>query len=581
MSVPTAVVRLARLLLTIGFTVVLGAGCSSSSNAPTVDATADGASDLPAGDAEVGSRDAGRGDGAAPSDAAPPGVDPGWVGIRRLSDAEYANTIQDLLGVSAQDWQNYGAVAVAPEAPSEGVAAFDNLAAQLTIEVPRYQQYFAAAVVLTDMAFADDALRARVVTCAPATPTDDTCARAVLHAIGLRAWRRPLAEAEVDGLVAVVHAAAAAGADFPSSIKQAVVALLISEAFLFRIELDPVPEGGGIRALTSYEIASRLSYLLWSTMPDDALFQLAAADQFTDPGVLTTQVTRMLADARSDGLVRNFFGQWLGFRALGGATLDRGPGWTAALQAAAGEEARHFVAEVVASDAELGALFTTDVNFVNDGLADLYGMPEPGSPDALVRISDTTDARAGVLGLAGLLAPMSEPTSSAPTSRGHWILEHLLCTDVPLPPDSFVVPSGTPREQAQMLSQLPACAGCHDLMDPVGLGLESFDRAGRFRARYAPADAALIDVSGRLPDGTPFEGLEGLEARLDADAHFFSCASRNALTYALGRALTPADDGALASIDAAWRGSGHTLRGLLAAIVVDDTFRLRNAKGQP
>jgi hypothetical protein len=579
MSVPTAFARLPRLLLTFGFTVVLAAGCSSSSNAPSVDAT--GPSDLPAGDAEVGSGDAARGDGAAPSDAGPPDVDPGWVGIRRLSDAEYADTIQDLLGVSAQDWQTYGAVAVAPEAPRAGVAAFDNLAAQLTITVPRYQQYFAAAVVLTDMAFADAALRARVVTCAPPTPTDDTCARAVLHGIGLRAWRRPLTEAEVDRLVAVVHAAAGAGADFPSSIKQAVVALLISEAFLYRIELDPVPDIGGIRALTSYEIASRLSYLLWSTMPDDALFQLAAADRLTDPGVLTTQVTRMLADARSDGIVRNFFGQWLGFRALGGGTLDRGPGWTAALQAAAGEEARRFVAEVVASDAELGALFTSDVNFINDGLADLYSLPEPGSPDALVRVSNATDSRTGVLGLAGLLAPISEPTSSAPTSRGHWILEHLLCTVVPPPPDSFVVPSGTPREQAQTLSQLPSCAGCHDLMDPVGLGLESFDQAGRFRAKYAPTDAAPIDVTGSLPDGTPFEGLEGLEARLDADADFYSCASRNALTYALGRALTPADDGSLASIDAAWKGSGHTLRGLLAAIVVDDTFRFRNAKGQP
>ena len=583
MSVRTAAARLARRLLTIGFTVVLALGCSTSSNRRhvAVVATADGASDLPARDAKVGSDDSAHEDSSTPSDAAPPSVVPGWVGIRRLSDAEYANTIQDLLGVSAQDWQSYGAVAVASEAPSDGVAAFDNLAAQLTVDVPRYQQYVAAAIVLTDTAFADAALRARMVTCAPATPTDDTCARAIIAAIGLRAWRRPLTEAEVDGFVAVVHSAAATGADFPSSIKEAVVALLVSEAFLYRIELDSMPDGGGIRALTSYEIASRLSYLLWSTMPDDVLFQLAATDQLTDPGVLTTQVTRMLADARSDGLVRNFFGQWLGFRALGGATLDRGPGWTAALQAAAGEEARRFVAELVASDAELGALLTTDVNFVNDGLADLYGMPEPGSPDALVRISDTTDARAGFLGLAGLLAPISEPTSSSPSSRGHWILEHLLCTDVPPPPDSFVLPSGTQREQAQTLSQLPACAGCHDLMDPIGLGLETFDQSGRFRAKYAPTDTVPIDVSGSLPEGTPFDGLQGLEARLDADADFFSCASRNALTYALGRALTPTDDAALAAIDAAWKASGHTLRGLLAAIVVDDTFRFRNAKGQP
>jgi hypothetical protein len=289
----------------------------------------------------------------------------------------------------------------------------------------------------------------------------------------------------------------------------------------------------------------------------------------------------MLADARSDGLVRNFFGQWLGYRALGGATLDRGAGWTAALQAAAGEEARRFVSETVASDVELGGLFTTDVNFVNDTLADLYGMSEPGSPDTLVRVSDARDARAGVLGLAGMLALMSEPTSSAPSSRGQWILEHLLCTEVAPPPDSFVVPSGSPREQAQALAQIPACAGCHDLMDPIGLGLENFDQTGRYRVKYAATDAAPIDASGSLPGGTAFEGLQGLEAALDADAVFYSCVSRNALTYAIGRTLTPADDASLASIDAAWKSSGHTVRGLLAAIVVDDTFRLRNAKGQP
>ena len=366
-----------------------------------------------------------------------------------------------------------------------------------------------------------------------------------------------------------------------ASIKQAVVALLVSEAFLYRLEIDPVPDGGGVRALTSYELASRLSYLLWSTMPDDTLFELAAHDRLTDPGVLEAQVTRMLADARSDGLVRDFFGQWLGFRALGDATLDRGPGWTAALQAAAGEEARRFVAEVIAGDAELGALFTTDVNFVDDGLAELYGLPAPGSPDALVRVVHEEDARAGLLGLAGLLAPMSEPTSSAPSARGRWILEHLLCAEVPPPPDSFVVPAGTPREQAEALSQVPACATCHDAMDHVGLGLEGFDQAGRARTKYAATDAAPIDVRGSLPDGTPFVGLAGLEAELDAGAGFFACASRNALTYALGRALTPADDGALASIDAVWKANGRSLRGLLAAIVVDDVFRLRNAKGQP
>ena len=316
-------------------------------------------------------------------------------------------------------------------------------------------------------------------------------------------------------------------------------------------------------------------------MPDDALFALAAQDQLTDRTVLTVQVTRMLDDARSDGLVRNFLGQWLGFRALDGALLDRGPAWTAEVQASAAEEARRFVTEAVGRERSLGALLTTDVNFVDDRLATLYGFPAPGSPAALVRVVNATDTRKGVLGLAGPLAAISEPASSAPTVRGLWVLEHLLCTEIPAPPSSFVVPPGTPREQYAALSADASCAGCHDKTDPVGLALETFDQLGRFRSRYAPTDALAIDTSGRLSDGRTFSGVGGLEDLLAQDAAFYSCSVRNALTYGLGRALTAADDGALISIDAAFAAGGHTLRALLAALVVDDAFRLRDAKGEP
>jgi hypothetical protein len=549
------------------------AGASGAASGPG-GAGGAGNAGQPASDAAP-SPDAGAEVGGPPS-----GFDPGSVGIRRLSDAEYSRTLQDLLGLTGLD-PSLGTTFADRDYQGGTLDVFDNLAGDVapspTISEVRYLSYFQNAVVLVQQAFAVDALRARIVTCAPASVTDDACASAIVRAFGLRAWRRPLTDGEVKDLVALVRADLTAGEDFADAVQQAVVALLVSETFLYRIERDPPAPDVSVHALTSYELATRLSYLLWSTMPDDALLALAASDELQKSVVLAAQVTRMLADARADGLVRNFFGQWLNFRVLEGALLDRPTAWTVPLQASVAHEARLFVTDLVQGDQGIGALLTSDVSFVNGTLATLYGFPPPAAPDAFTRTVITTDQRKGFLGLAAFLAVESEgfPRSAA-------ISGDLLCTSVPLPPPNHQPPasSGPTRSGFNMIQSNRTCGNCHLLFDPIGLGLENFDEIGRFRTTYT-GDQIPIDATGALPDGTPFTGLLGLADLLGKDPRVVACARREALVYTLGRRLTDADADRLAAIDARWSAAGNTVRGLLAAIVVDDIFRYRRGEGQP
>jgi len=576
------------LALALGASV-MGVACHSGGGLGPHDgdgAVANGAAGASgAGGGQGGATDGGR-EAAAP-DAGVDGTDatndPGFVGMRRLTDVEYARTLQDLLGLGGLDRQIVAAFSVDPDSTGTD-DTFDDVV-NVAVSAKRYAAYFTNAVTYVQEAFADSTLRARVVTCTPTTSADDACAAKIIRAFGLRAWRRPLTDDEVADLTSVVRADFATGDDFPSAIAEGVTTMLVSDSFLYRLEFDPPAPSVAAHALTSYELATRLSYLLWSTMPDDALFALAATDDLQKPDVLTAQVTRMLADARSDGFVRNFFGQWLGFRALDGAALDRSPAWSVALQASMFEEARLFVTELVQSDRGIGDLITNDVNFVDTYLASIYGVPAPTQTATFVRQTNTTDAREGYLGLAAWLTLTSDPTASSPMNRGKWIDDQLLC--VVVPPGGHEVPpltpppTGTPRQQYDNTrANRPTCAGCHALFEPLGLGLENFDQLGRFRTAN-PSALGLIDPNGALPDGTPFQGLLGLAALVSKSPQLTNCAARQLLTYTLGRALTDADASRVAAIEATWNQAGLTVRGLLTAIVVDDVFRTRRAEVQP
>jgi hypothetical protein len=515
--------------------------------------------------------------GSDAGDQPTPGLDPGRVAIHRLNHLEYDNTVHDLLGVDGHARAIF---------QSDERGEFDNDAEAFTMNDARYEQYFDAATDLTDATFAATALRARIVTCAPASATDATCATEIIRAFGARAWRRPLTDTEVETLATLVSDALGEGRTFDEAIKRVVRALLSSVPFLYRLEFDVDPTSLAVHPLSNYELAARLSYWLWSTMPDARLFELAASGTLFHADVLGSEIDRLLADARSDVFVDSFAGQWLGARDLQSRQVEPTlyPDFDETLRAAMLQEAHDYFSEFLHTDLKWPAFLTADFNFVNARLARHYGLPTQGLGDAMVRIENTTDARKGYLGLAGTLTSVvgySEHVT--PMYRGKWILEQLLCTP---PPGGDAndgtlasFPQETPRQFVERLLAAPACGGCHKFMDPVGLTLEEFDRIGRFRTTYA--DGTPIDSSGALPDGRKVSGEAQLSDLLAQDPRLLDCATHKALTYALGRGLGDADQPHLTNIVGAWNRQGLTLRALIKQIVVNDTFRFRRGEANP
>jgi hypothetical protein len=501
------------------------------------------------------------------------------VAIHRLNNAEYDNTMSDLLGVSSRP----GATFI----DDEKLLGFDSIAAALGMSDARYEQYFNAADALVTETFASTALRERIMVCTSSGDADTTCAREILSAFAPRAFRRPVAPDEIDRLVALFSSAHELGEDFSGSIQHALKAMLASAQFLYRVELDPNPISATPRALSAHELVSRLSYLLWSTMPDDTLFERAKGDTLLEATGLSAEVERMLGDPRSDRFLESFAGQWLGLRALGSHQVDRAayPDWNEPLRAAMVQEGLLYVSEFLRGERPITEFFTADVNFVNAPLAQLYGFSGV-SGDKLGKVSKGDDARRGFLGLASFLTQTSFAERTAPTLRGKWVLENLLCSEVTPPPAN--VPefeadkaSGAAadniRARLEQHRQNPSCAGCHKVLDPIGLGLENFDAIGRYRESYANGDA--VDASGELPSGEHFAGLTELSEIVSKDERFQDCVIEKLMTLALSREVVASDATYIADIRTAWTQKGLGLAALLEQIVLSDPFRSR--RGEP
>ncbi len=524
---------------------------------------------------------------AAGLDTAVDGSDPGRVSIHRLSQAEYANTVRDLLGVSASP-----DVAGFPTDPT--AEGFDNNADMLSVSPDAFVWYFQSAHIVAAQAFADPAQRARIVTCTPLGAVDATCAQGIIRAFGLRAWRRPLSDDEVSALVQLASANSAdplpnvgpatapdllAQSQFAASIEEVVVAMLSSESFLYRIEFDPDPNSATVHALSPYELASRLSYLLWSTMPDDELFAHAAAGDLAKDDVLAAEVTRMLSDSRSDQFVHNFGGQWLGFRGLATHKVDTTvfPNWSRALGDAMAQEAFLYFSLFRDPARKLTDLLTVNVNFVDGPLARLYGVISmDAGATTLTHVDDATTVRKGYLGLAAFLTATSWPNQTSPSIRGQWVNNRLLCQLIPDDPSQ--PPQGTvpPRQRLQPTDNTPGCGVCHQRIDPLGFGLENFDAIGAYRSQYPSGDA--IDPSGVIPNGIAFGGLLDLADKLAQDPRVLDCIVRKTLVYALGRSLGVTDDGYVTPLRDAWSAGGPSLPALLLGVVRNDTFRLRRGE---
>jgi mono/diheme cytochrome c family protein len=442
----------------------------------------------------------------------------------------------------------------------------------------------------------DTASRRLIFTCRPASVAQEpACARTILTNLAHRAFRRPVTSADVQPLLAF-YERGRAGADFDSGIQSAIEAMLVSPEFLFRIEGDLRRRSGRperesraeafSRAtpyrVTDVELASRLSFFLWSTIPDAELLDLAERGRLKDPTVLERQVRRMLDDQRADALVSNFAGQWLQLRNV--ATVRPDPvafPFDEALRQAFLTETTLFVSSIFREDRSLLDLLAADYTFVNQRLAEHYGIPRVyGSHFRRVTLTDAN--RRGLLGHGSVLTVTSYPNRTSVVQRGKWILENLLGTPPPPPPPEGVpelkaAPHGkvlSMREQMQVHRANAVCAACHARMDPIGFALENYDAVGRWRQEDA---GAPIDASGKLPDGTAFEGPAGLNELLLTryrDA-FVRTAVEKLLTYALGRGVEYYDNPTIRGITRAAARDNYRISSLVLAIVKSTPFQMR------
>jgi len=413
--------------------------------------------------------------------------------------------------------------------------------------------------------------------------TESSAARQIIERFASRAFRRPAERSETAALLGLYREAREAGDSYEDAVKLSLTAVLVSPHFLYRAVENPRPnDAEHTYALSDYELASRLSYFLWSSMPDDRLLDLAKEGRLSDDDTLRSEVRRMLADDKSDALVENFAGQWLLLRNLELVMIDRDQfaHYDAELREAMRTEAELFFADVLRSDQPVSVFIDSDYTFLNQRLAEHYGIGRVRGEHFRKVTLDADSPRGGVLTMAATLTVTSNPTRTSPVKRGQYVLEQLLGTPPPPPPPDVPPLEQTAqamREDATLREQLaahladPNCAICHVRMDPIGLSMEHFDATGAWRER----DGALaIDALGELPGGVVFDGSTELKAiLLDDQALIVENLSEKMLTYALGRGLEPFDRPTSHQIVEQARAQGDTLSAMIEAIVLSDAFK--------
>jgi hypothetical protein len=412
-------------------------------------------------------------------------------------------------------------------------------------------------------------------------PRDASSARKILARLARRAFRRPVAEKDVEELVRLVAAVQKDGDSFEEGLCLAIQRLLISPHFVFRVEKGPPAGQGEDRyGISQHELATRLSYFLWSSMPDEELLRRADLGKLREPGVLEAQVRRMLKDARSRALVENFGGQWLQTRALEAHTPDRTrfPEFTDYTRMSMKQETELFFEHILRADRPILDFLDANYTFLNRRLAEYYQVPGVKGHE-FRKVDLTGTPRGGVLAQASVLTVSSYANRTSPVLRGKWILDNLL--NAPPPPPPADVPSLDERPLGESVSlrvQLekhranPACASCHARMDPLGFALENFDAIGRWREK----DGKLpIDTSGALPDGRSFKGYKDLRAILKADPGAFTeCLAEKMLIYALGRGLGRGDRKTVKGISERVARDGYRFSSLVLEIVRSAPFQM-------
>ncbi len=435
--------------------------------------------------------------------------------------------------------------------------------------------------------------RKRLFSCRPSTPDgpvapagQDACARQIIATAARRGYRGPVAEADITRLMDFYRAGRASAGSFESGIQSAVERLLLDPKFLFRIERDPpdVKPGGAYR-ISDVELASRLSFFLWSSIPDDPLLEAAERGALREPVTLEAHVSRMLADDRARALVENFAVQWLALRQLRPVTLDAEifTQYDGNLREAFLQETQLFIEDQLRRDNSVLDLLTAKYTFVNERLASHYGMPNVyGNHFRRVAVGDD---RAGLLGHGSILTTTSYPTRTSPVLRGRWLLDNILGTPPPPPPpDIPALPSkgegGRPltmRQRTEQHRANPACAHCHVRMDPLGFALENFDAIGRWRTTGETSEP--IDASGTFPDGTTFRGVLGLRTLVTSRPEdFVRVLTGKLMTYALGRPVEGYDMPAIRAIVKSAASSNYRWSALILGIVRSVPFQMRQSE---
>lgn len=498
-----------------------------------------------------------------PEGTDPTTLNPGFIQARRLNNTEYNNTVRDLLGTQLRPGDFVQATTV---------SGFDTNAAALAgINTAIALAYYDGAEDLVNEALAGEASRQALVSCEPAAPGDTACAQGIIGAFAAKAYRRPLAPEELTRLVQLyTDGVTTLELDHAGAVGLVVRTILLSPHFLYRLEIDADIAGtaAAMRPLNGYELASRLSYMLWGTIPDQELTEAAASGELTQVATLQAQTERMLRDPRGLAFAENFFAQWFAVRQLAShdANLEFYPTWSAELKGAMVADAHEFFMQFVTGGRAWSEFLTAPLNTTNPALAALY--------------ADDPTPRVGFLGLPAFLTSTSTPERTAPTYRGRLAMEALLCTHI-VPPANLEIPPleavaegqtapANIREMLRQHSEDPTCAACHAALDPIGLGLENYDAIGRYRTAYE--DGQPIDASGEI-SGTPFNGKAELTQVLLNNPKLNQCPSEMLMSYTLGRFVGANDKPYMDQLTAAWNAGDFVT--LAKHMVASDTFRFR------
>ncbi len=533
--------------------------------------------DRPAPSRDLGSRpDTGSSTDTGPgTDAGTEPVDPPFrpapAALQRLTRRQYGNALRDLLGSELRVPTD-----LEVDTPLHGFSTVG--AAQLTVAPRAAEQFEAAALDATEQVFGSPARRMALVGCTPAA-ADDPCARTYLQRFGRRAWRRPLTEAEVARWAGVSRAVAGTLGDPWAGLRYATAGILQSPFFLYRVELGaPDPTRPGWVKYDGYEMASRLSFFLWNTTPDEALLTAAARGELDTPTGVRAQGQRLLADPRARAAMGDFFTEYLKLDRLDALSRDpmAFPLMTPSLGASMRGEVLRVVDDVVfAQDTDIRAMFDTRSTFLNDDLGRLYNLGGTRGAE-FVRVElPAAGPRAGVLTTAGFLALNAHAAATSPTLRGRFVRQFLLCQEIPPPPPGVVTsipPTTGPSTLRQRLGRHVTdtmCAGCHNLMDPIGFGLEHFDALGVYRT----TDEGLpVDATGEV-DGVSFRNARGLATALRNHPRVGPCVSRQLFRYATAHKETEVEAAGLRELAIQFQRDGHRMRALVLSLVTSDGFR--------